>query len=86
MVQDACALLDRSVFNHRVHDRSERYIDRIGIFVPERDSEARLRVCVDKQHPLSLKPCQTNAEIHGGGCLSDAALLVCDSNYFAVVH
>ena len=86
MVQDACAFLDQSVFDHSIHDRGKRHVDRIGILMPERNGEARLRVCIDEQHLLSLKPRQTDAEIHGGGRFSDTALLVSDSNYFAVVH
>lgn len=43
VVQDACAFLDRSVFNYCIHDCGERHIDHIGISVSERNGETRLQ-------------------------------------------
>ena len=43
-------------------------------------------IILNNPFSIPVKPRQTNAEVHGGGCLSNALFLVCDGNHFAIVY
>ncbi len=64
MVQNACALIHRSVFNRCVHNSGKRHIQCIGIFDPQTDGQAALRICIDKKKPFApIKVIRAKGEI-----------------------
>ena len=85
MVQNACIFGQILFIDHSVHNSSKRDVQFVRILNSETDSQATLRIRVNKQDSVSFI-CEAHTEIEGSSCLSDPAFLVCDGNHMTVVH
>lgn len=85
MVQNACVFRQFLLVDHSIHYSGKRNVQFVGILDSEADSQAALRIRVNKQDSVSFV-CEAHTEIEGSSCLSDPAFLVRDGNHMTVVH
>lgn len=69
--------IERTVHNDTVHEGGEGEVEVREILLTKTDGQAALRVSVDQQNLLASAG-KTDAVVHSGRCLANAALLVDD--------
>ena len=72
MVQNACIFGQLLLIDHSIHYSGKRNVQFVGILDSEADSQAALRIRINKQDSVSFV-CEAYTEIEGSSCLSDTA-------------